>query len=109
MGESIFSPKAGTRQVQLVFVGVNPNPQTQLHKKCNFWKFPLWLGGHSPTSFHEDAGLIPGLHQWVKGFAIAMSYGVGHRRGSDPTLLCLWCRFLCTEKFSTQLSQYLRV
>ena len=36
------------------------------------------------TSIHEDAGLTPGLAQWV-----AMSYGIGLRCGSDPTLLWL--------------------
>ena len=46
----------------------------------------------SPTSIHAGAGLIPSLAQWVKGSGIAMSCGVGCRRGSDPALLWLWCR-----------------
>ena len=40
----------------------------------------------NPASICEDAGSIPGLTQ------IAVSYGVSHRQGSDPTWLWLWCR-----------------
>ena len=43
----------------------------------------------NPTSFHEDAGLIPGLAQWVKGSSIAMSCGVGCRHSLDLALLWL--------------------
>ena len=49
-----------------------------------------------PTSIHGGAGLISGLVQWVKGYSIAMSCGVGHRRGLDPALLRLWYRPVAT-------------
>ena len=53
-----------------------------------------WLT--NPTRNHEVVGSIPGLTQWVKGSGVAMSCGVGCRRGSDPTLLWLWCRPVAT-------------
>ena len=50
----------------------------------------------NPTGNHEAAGLIPGLAQWVKDLAFAVSCGGGHRCGSAPVLLWLWRRPVST-------------
>ena len=39
------------------------------------------------TSTYEDRGSIPDLSQWVKGSAVAMSFGGGHRCSVDLALL----------------------
>ena len=44
------------------------------------------------TRKHAVAGSIPGLPQWVKDPVFAVSCGIGHRCGSDLTLLWLWHR-----------------
>ena len=44
------------------------------------------------TGNHGVVGSIPGLARWVEDHCIAVSCGVGCRRGSDPVLLWLWCR-----------------
>ena len=53
-----------------------------------------WLT--NPTRNHEAAGSVPALAQWVNDSSVAVSCGVGCRRGSDPALLWLWHRPMAT-------------
>ena len=41
----------------------------------------------NPTRIHEDADLIPGLTQWVKGSGVVVTCGVGCRWGLDLVLM----------------------
>ena len=59
------------------------------HVKKKYWNSHSGSAVTNPTSIPEEAGLIPGLAQWVKGFSIAISCGVGGRYGSDLALLWL--------------------
>ena len=37
------------------------------------WEFPAWLMPQqlmNPTSIHEEAGLVPGLAQWIWDLAL---------------------------------------
>ena len=44
------------------------------------------------ASIHEDAGLIPGLAQCVKGSGVASELCCRSQTGFDLVLLWLWCR-----------------
>ena len=39
-------------------------------KKMLYTEFPTWLSRNNLISIHEDTGLNPGLHQWIKDLAL---------------------------------------
>ena len=57
-------------------------------QKTIIWSSHCGAAETNLTSIHEDTGSIPRLIQWV----VAMSCGVGLRRGLDLVLLWLSCR-----------------
>ena len=57
-----------------------PCPWQEESKCLTFWSSPQGSGETNLTSFHEDAGSIPGLDQWLK----------------DAALLWLWYRLAAT-------------
>ena len=60
-------------------------------KKSHYWSSSCGSVVTNPTSIHEDVGLIPGPAQGFKD-QVAVSFGIGLRRGLDPQLLWLGCR-----------------
>ena len=58
-------------------------------KNWSLLEFPSWCSRNESTRNHEVAGSVPGL---------AISCGVGHRCGSDLSLLWLWHRPVATAQ-----------
>ena len=57
-----------------------------------FKEFPLQLSRNKSNQYPWGCRFDPWPHPVGQGSGIAMSCGVGCRRGLDPVLLWLWCR-----------------
>ena len=68
-----------------------------------FRSSPSGLAVMNLIGIHKDMGLIPGPVQWVKGSGIAVSCGVGRKRGSD--LVSLWWCVVLQLRFHPYLGE----
>ena len=55
-------------------------------------EFPSWLSGNEPDQYPWGCGFNPWPSSMGKGCGVAMSSGIGHRRGLDLAFLWLQCR-----------------
>ena len=60
--------------------------------KSIFSEFLSWLSSNKLSQYPEGCGFGPWPRSVGEGPGVAMSCAVGHRCGSDPALLWLWCR-----------------
>ena len=56
-------------------LGIQKGPRARHLKECGLGVPAVAQQVRNPTSSHEDAGLIPGLYQWVKDPALPQAVG----------------------------------
>ena len=62
----------------------------QLAEEDRTWSSHCGSAVKEPDRYPEDTGLIPWPRSTGQGSGVAMSYGVGRRRGSDPAWPWPW-------------------